>query len=234
MSPQSSGPRLRALVLGSGAGGGVPQWNCGCRGLPPRLERRQAGQAAHPGRPRAQRRRRELAPAQRLDRSAPADPGDACAPAEGRGAPFADRRRRPDQRRDRFFGRPSGAARAPAARHLRHAGDAGRDRGQSDVRRRRPRRRPAPRRPPRRGLRAAARTQARIVRRSRQGSAVARGRRGHEPTMSAKARSASRSRRGARGSSMRPAAPMLRRTSTPASAKPTCCFSTARCSPTTK
>ena len=29
MSPTSS--RLRALVLGSGAGGGVPQWNCGCR-----------------------------------------------------------------------------------------------------------------------------------------------------------------------------------------------------------
>ena len=29
MSPAS--PRLRALVLGSGAGGGVPQWNCGCR-----------------------------------------------------------------------------------------------------------------------------------------------------------------------------------------------------------
>ena len=29
MSPTS--PRLRALVLGSGAGGGVPQWNCGCR-----------------------------------------------------------------------------------------------------------------------------------------------------------------------------------------------------------
>jgi pyrroloquinoline quinone biosynthesis protein B len=24
-------PSLRALVLGSGAGGGVPQWNCGCR-----------------------------------------------------------------------------------------------------------------------------------------------------------------------------------------------------------
>jgi pyrroloquinoline quinone biosynthesis protein B len=24
-------PRLSALVLGSGAGGGVPQWNCGCR-----------------------------------------------------------------------------------------------------------------------------------------------------------------------------------------------------------
>jgi pyrroloquinoline quinone biosynthesis protein B len=24
-------PRLKALVLGSGAGGGVPQWNCGCR-----------------------------------------------------------------------------------------------------------------------------------------------------------------------------------------------------------
>jgi pyrroloquinoline quinone biosynthesis protein B len=29
MSPAS--PQLRALVLGSGAGGGVPQWNCGCR-----------------------------------------------------------------------------------------------------------------------------------------------------------------------------------------------------------
>lgn len=24
-------PRLRAIVLGSGAGGGVPQWNCGCQ-----------------------------------------------------------------------------------------------------------------------------------------------------------------------------------------------------------
>lgn len=29
MSPAS--PLLRALVLGSGGGGGVPQWNCGCR-----------------------------------------------------------------------------------------------------------------------------------------------------------------------------------------------------------
>ena len=32
MSPDSASvPQLRALVLGSGAGGGVPQWNCGCR-----------------------------------------------------------------------------------------------------------------------------------------------------------------------------------------------------------
>jgi pyrroloquinoline quinone biosynthesis protein B len=32
MSPaRASSPKLRALVLGSGAGGGVPQWNCGCR-----------------------------------------------------------------------------------------------------------------------------------------------------------------------------------------------------------
>ena len=32
MSPASAQvPRLRALVLGSGAGGGVPQWNCCCR-----------------------------------------------------------------------------------------------------------------------------------------------------------------------------------------------------------
>lgn len=32
MSPASAfPPGLKALVLGSGAGGGVPQWNCGCR-----------------------------------------------------------------------------------------------------------------------------------------------------------------------------------------------------------
>ena len=31
MSPADGFPRLRVLVLGSGAGGGVPQWNCGCR-----------------------------------------------------------------------------------------------------------------------------------------------------------------------------------------------------------
>jgi len=32
MSPgKDSVPRLRALVLGSGGGGGVPQWNCRCR-----------------------------------------------------------------------------------------------------------------------------------------------------------------------------------------------------------
>ncbi len=29
--PSAAPPRLKALVLGSGAGGGVPQWNCGCR-----------------------------------------------------------------------------------------------------------------------------------------------------------------------------------------------------------
>lgn len=28
---KAADPGLRALVLGSGAGGGVPQWNCGCR-----------------------------------------------------------------------------------------------------------------------------------------------------------------------------------------------------------
>ncbi len=31
MSPADDSPRLRALVLGSGGGGGVPQWNCNCR-----------------------------------------------------------------------------------------------------------------------------------------------------------------------------------------------------------
>jgi pyrroloquinoline quinone biosynthesis protein B len=31
VSASNSQPRLRALVLGSGGGGGVPQWNCACR-----------------------------------------------------------------------------------------------------------------------------------------------------------------------------------------------------------
>lgn len=31
MSPPASEPRLRLRVLGAAAGGGLPQWNCGCR-----------------------------------------------------------------------------------------------------------------------------------------------------------------------------------------------------------
>ena len=202
--------------------------------LPPRLERRQAGQAAHTSGPCAHRRRRQLALAQRLDRSAPADPGDPGAAPEGRGAPFADRRRRLDQRRGRFLGWPFGVARAPAARDLWHAGDARRDRRQSHVRRRRPRRRAPPRRRLKRTLRAPARDQARIVRGSRQGSAVARGgQRQHRRDRRGDGLRSRRKRR-ARDSSMRRLAPMLRRTSTPASPMRTCCFSTARCSPTTK
>ena len=42
-----------------------------------RVERRQKSEAAHAGGPRPQRRWRKLAPAQRLDRSASTDPGDA-------------------------------------------------------------------------------------------------------------------------------------------------------------
>ena len=76
--------------------------------------------------------------------------------------------------------------------------------------------------------------EARTVRHSRQGAAVARGRTASAPTRSARARSASRSRRRAKDSSMRRRAPMLRKTSTPASPMRTCCFSTARCSSTTK
>ena len=125
-------------------------------------------------------------------------------------------------------------ARAPAARDLWHAGDSRRDRRQSHVRRRRPRRRPAPHCPARRDrssrCRASRSNCSRFPARFRCGSR----RETSAPTKSAKARSASRWRRRARDSSMRPAAPVLRRISTPASPKPTCCSSTARCSPTTK
>ena len=51
--------------------------------LPARLGGRRTREAAHPVEPRRQRRRRALAPAQRLDRSAPADPRDAGACSRG-------------------------------------------------------------------------------------------------------------------------------------------------------
>src|SRR6185437_10331164 len=146
----------------------------------PRLERRQAGQPAHPGRPRAQRRRRELGPAQRLDRSAPANPRDARVASQGGGARLADLGHCPDQRRGRFRRRPARAARASAVRDLRHRGYPGGDRAKSHVRCRRPCRRSPSRRAFRPTVRASARGQAGIVRNSRQGSPVARGGRGFD------------------------------------------------------
>ncbi len=90
MSPASLS--LRALVLGSGAGGGVPQWNCGCRvcrlawnGDSRVKPRTQAGLAVSVD-------GEKLAPAQRFDRSASTDPGDpgACTQeAQGRHSPIA-------------------------------------------------------------------------------------------------------------------------------------------------
>ena len=68
---------LRVVVLGAAAGGGVPQWNCGC----PVCRQREAGSrtAEHPGLDRVQRRRRALVSGQRLTRPAPAVDRDAAA-----------------------------------------------------------------------------------------------------------------------------------------------------------
>ncbi len=69
---------LRVVVLGAAAGGGVPQWNCGCpvcrtaRAEHPELQE-------HAGLDRGQRRRRSLVSDQRLARSAPATDRDAAA-----------------------------------------------------------------------------------------------------------------------------------------------------------
>ena len=74
---------LRVVVLGAAAGGGVPQWNCGCevcrkaRGEHPELQK-------HAGLDRGQRRRRALVPGQRLPRPAPAADRDAAASSETR------------------------------------------------------------------------------------------------------------------------------------------------------
>jgi hypothetical protein len=65
--------RLTALVLGSAAGGGFPQWNCRCptcrlAGMGGRCARA----AAHPSESRRQRGRRKLAPDQRVPGPSPA------------------------------------------------------------------------------------------------------------------------------------------------------------------
>ena len=77
-------------VLGSAAGGGFPQWNCGC----PNCRGVRAGDAprdaAHPGIGRGQRGRRALVPAQRLAGDPPAD-RELPRAAPARPAPLADR-----------------------------------------------------------------------------------------------------------------------------------------------
>ena len=225
---------LRALALGSGAGGGVPQWNCGCRvcrlawsGDKRVKPRTQAGLAlsvdganwvllnasidlrqqilATPAlHPRGEGRHSPIAAVVLTNAEVDSAAG-LLALREGQ--PFV------------LFG-----ARATL--------DAIGQNRMFDV----VDRAVVPRLPVRLGrtLRALARTEARIVRHSRQGPALARGGRGSQPARSARARCASRRRRPARGLSMRRPAPMLRPISTLASPARTCCFSTAPCSPTTK
>ena len=110
---------LRVVVLGAAAGGGVPQWNCGCpvcraaRSEHPELQE-------HASLDRGQRRRRALVPDQRLSRSAPATDRDAAASSQGRKAsPQPDRGRDPDQWRDRCGRGPVVDARGLAVHDLR-------------------------------------------------------------------------------------------------------------------
>ena len=92
---------LRVVVLGAAAGGGVPQWNCGCpvcraaRNEHPELESTQASIAFSAD-------GAALVSRQRLSRPAPATDRDAAVASQGgRAAPQPDRGRDPDQRRDR-------------------------------------------------------------------------------------------------------------------------------------
>ena len=204
--------------------------------LPPRVGGRRAGEAAHPGEPRRQRRRGELGPAQRLDRSAPADSGDAGAAAERGGAPFADRRRAADQHRGRSrrraFWRCASASRSSffGARATLDAIGANRmfDVVGRDI---------VPRKRGRLGRSRSSPCPALTLElfavpgkvplwleegevatdEIGEGTVVRRGR-----------------RRRARGLSMRRPAPMLRTSSTRASPARMCCFSTAPCLPTTR
>ena len=139
MPPASaSAPDLRALVLGSGAGGGVPQWNCGCRVC------RLAWDGDRRVKPRTQSSLALSVDGANwllLNASIDLRQQILATPAlqpkgEGRHSPIAavvltnadvD-----------YVGWSSGAARAPAVHPLGHAGDSGRDRREPHLRRRRP------------------------------------------------------------------------------------------------
>ena len=202
MSPASASSRLRALVLGSGAGGGVPQWNCGCRVC------RLAWSGDSRVKPRTQSSLAVSVDGANwllLNASIDLRQQILATPAlqpKG-GASFADRRSVADQHRRRSRGGPAELTRAPAVHDLGHAGHSRHDRREPHLRRRRPRHRPAPHCEARRAVRAAARVDKLELfpvpgkvplwleeERSR-------------PTKSAKARSGSPSRRRAANSSMR-------------------------------
>ena len=109
---------LRVVVLGAAAGGGVPQWNCGCPVC--RAAREHARTAEHPGLDRVQCRRRALVPDQRLARPSPAIDRHAAAASQGRrAASQPDRRRDPDQWRGRCGRGPAVDARGIAVHDLR-------------------------------------------------------------------------------------------------------------------
>ena len=106
-------------VLGSAAGGGFPQWNCGCPNCRGVRDRRAAGATARTQESRGgQRRRRSLVPAQLLAGDPPAD-RELPRLASARAAPLADRRHPAHQRRSRPLARPAVAARVASADRLR-------------------------------------------------------------------------------------------------------------------
>ncbi len=109
---------LRVVVLGAAAGGGVPQWNCGCPVCA--AARTDSRAAKHPGLDCDQRRRRSLVPDQRLSRSAPAIDRDAAASSQGRTTSAQpDIGRDPDQWRNRCGSGPAVDARRLAVHDLR-------------------------------------------------------------------------------------------------------------------
>ena len=115
----SVGATMRIRVLGSAAGGGFPQWNCGC----PNCRGVRDGSD-----PRAVPRTQESVAVSAdgddwfllnvLARDPPADRG-VPRPASARAAPLADRGHRADQRRPRSLPRPALAARVAAAGRVR-------------------------------------------------------------------------------------------------------------------
>ena len=125
---------LTAIVLGAAAGGGFPQWNCNCDVCRLAWAGDPRVRAAHAGEPRCFRRRQALDPAQRLARSARANPGDASAASDSGLRGQSDRSCGADRRRDR----PDRGFAEPARAIAVHADGDSRDtccrRRQSDVR----------------------------------------------------------------------------------------------------
>ena len=113
---------LEVSILGAGAGGGLPQWNCGCDNC----------RAARGGRIPAMTQSSIAATGNGRDwaivNASPDIRGTAggCTPAPPHRPPRGPAARRaPDQRRSRSRRRPSDPSREPALHALRHRGDPG-------------------------------------------------------------------------------------------------------------